>query len=234
VAEEEDNRPVAEEDDNDVAEEEDNKLVAEEDDNEEDNKPVAEEDDKVTEEEDDDDSSICLGEDEGYEHDDDVVPLYDIDLTKIHSLGHFMLEKFPERFGNVLGPVCKNPVELNKKVEAVLNSMPYNAREIYIGMHGKYAVKEILKQDPSNKYILKYTCNFSEIEVSDPQFFKSVKFAINYAKQRNLPVCHTYHPDHECFCGMTVTNMKTNKCAFHDTPISLQQTIVNKISRSCN
>jgi len=236
MAEEEDNRPVAEEDDNKlVAEEEDNKPVAEEDDKvaEEDDNDVAEEEDKVAEE-DDDDSSICLGEDEGYEHDDDVVPLYDIDLTKIHSLGHFMLEKFPERFGNVLGPVCKNPVELNKKVEAVLNSMPYNAREIYIGMHGKYAVKEILKQDPSNKYILKYTCNFSEIEVSDPQFFKSVKFAINYAKQRNLPVCHTYHPDHECFCGMTVTNMKTNKCAFHDTPISLQQTIVNKISRSCN
>lgn len=223
-------KPVADEEDdnNSIAEEENDNIVTAE---QEDNKTVAEEDDNNMAEDEDDDSSICLGDDEGYEHDDDVIPLYDIDLTKIHSLGQFMLEKFPERFGNVLGPVCKNPVELSKKVEAVLNGMPYNAREIYIGMHGKYAVKEILKQDPSNKFILMYACNFSEIEVSDPQFFKCVKFAMNYAKQRDFPVCHTYHQEHECFCGMTVTN--ANKCAFHNTKVSLQQKLVDNISSSC-
>ena len=216
------------EDNNDVSEQEDN--VAEQE-NDDDDSSICLGDDVAEQENDDDDSSICLGDDEGYEHDDDVFPLYNIDLTKIHSLGQFMLEKFPERFGNVLGPVCKNSVELSKKVEAVLNAMPYNAREIYIGMHGKYAVKEILKQDPSNKFILMYACNFSEIEVSDPQFFKCVKFAMNYAKQRDFPVCMTYHQEHECFCGMTVTN--ANKCAFHNTKVSLQQTLVSKISSSC-
>lgn len=172
--------------------------------------------------------------DEEYVHDDDIVPEFDIDFSKIISIGHMLLRDYPEKYGNVLGPVCKDHVQMRNLAESITSAETKEMTD-YKLKYIKYVHEELIRQHPNNKKFIEYIYNFSEIERDDTDFFKVLKFTVEGHIKTVRPICNTNIREHGCMCGMQVVDMVAKKCAKHsESTDTLTLDVINKIVTSCD
>jgi hypothetical protein len=172
-------------------------------------------------------------EDEEYVHDDDIIPDFDIDFTKIVGIGHMLLRDYPEKYGNILGPVCKDHVKMRNMAGTITSSETEEMIE-YKMKYVKYVHEELIRQNPKNKKFIEYIYHFGEMEQDDTDFFNVLKIVFDHTKSVR-PFCNTNIKEHGCMCGMTVVDMVAKKCAKHsESTDALTLDVINKIGTSCD